>query len=80
MPVEKKITKRIERIYKNNAENIMLFTWVKAQRDILPTMRIEQSILGFFRSMDISIEDWDLDSAKATFSRLQKEYIDDCKT
>jgi hypothetical protein len=77
MPREKELTKCIPKIYKRNAENIMLFCWVNAQRQILPTITLEQAIWNFFKYADI---EWDMESAVSTYSRLQKEYFEDCKT
>lgn len=73
MPREKEMTKCIPKIYKRNAENIMLFSWVNAQRQIIPTITNEQAIWNFFRYTGV---DWDMESAMSTYSRLQKEYFD----
>ena len=73
MPREKEMTKCIPKIYKRNAENIMLFSWVNAQRQIIPTITIEQAIWSFFRYTGV---DWDMESAMSTYSRLQREYFD----
>ncbi len=78
MPSEKDLTKCIPKIYKRNAENILLFGWVNAQKQILPTVTLEQSIWNYFRFM--GIDDWDMESARSTYSRLQKEYYEDCKS
>lgn len=77
MPKEKDCTKVIPKIYKRNAENIMLFCWVNAQKQIVPTITIEQAIWNYFRFVDI---DWDMESAMATFTRLQNDYYDGCKS
>ena len=79
MPKEKNMTNCVPKIYKRNAENIMLFSWVKSQKQILPTVTDEQAIMNFFRFLGISVEDWDLECAKATYYRLQNEYYEDCK-
>lgn len=79
MPKEKELTKCISNIYKRNAENIMLFSWVKAQQQIVPTVTLNQAISNFFKFNGIGFNDWDIDSARATFLRLQKEYIEDCR-
>jgi hypothetical protein len=73
MPREKEMTKCIPKIYKRNAENIMLFSWVNAQRQIIPTITNEQAIWNFFRYTGV---DWDMESAMSTYSRLQREYFD----
>jgi hypothetical protein len=76
MPAEKDCTKLIPKIYKRNAENIMLFSWVYAQKQIVPTITLEQAILNYLKFTDI---EWDMESARSTFCRLQKEYYEDCK-
>jgi hypothetical protein len=80
MPKEKSLTKLIPNIYKKNVENLGLFFYVKAQKQIIPTVTLEQSILSYFRFADIDIDEWDLESAKTTYNRLQKEYYRDCKS
>lgn len=79
MPKEKKLTGCIPNIYKRNYENVGLFFFVKAQRQIIPTITLEQSILNFFKFANIGIDEWDLESAMTTFQRLQKDYFDDCR-
>ena len=78
MPKEKDLSKCIPKIYKRNAENIMLFSWVNAQRQIVPTVTIEQAIWNYFRF--IEDDSWDVDSAKSSFHLMQKEYYEDCKS
>ena len=77
MPKEKEVTKCIPKIYKRNAENIGLFFFVNAQRQIVPTVTLQQAIYNYFRFT--GIEDWDIESAMTTFSRLQKEFYQDCR-
>lgn len=76
MPRRKEFTKTIPRIYQVNAENIMLFTWVNAQKQIVPAITNEQAIWNFFRFNGL---EWDMECAKITYARLQKEYFEDCK-
>jgi hypothetical protein len=77
MPKEKELTQCIPKIYKVNAENIMLFSWVSAQKQIVPTITIDQAIYNFYKFTGI---DWDIESARSTYVRLQKEYFEDCKS
>jgi hypothetical protein len=72
----KELTSLIPRIYKKNAENMMLFCWIKAQKQIIPTITLEQAIWNYFRFY--GIETWDMECARTSFERMQKEYIDDC--
>lgn len=74
MPTEKNLTKLIPRIYKWNTENLMLFTFIKAQQQIFPAMTIDQAISNFLRFTKITYDEWDLDSIKSTYTRLQNEY------
>jgi hypothetical protein len=76
MPKEKDCTKLIPKIYKRNAENLGLFFFVNAQKQIIPTITLEQAIWNYFRFSDI---EWDMESARATFTRLQREFYDDCQ-
>jgi hypothetical protein len=78
MPREKNCTKIIPRIYKKNAENIGLFFFINAQKQIIPTVTIEQAIWNYFKFAEI--DDWDMECALATFTRMQKEFLDDCKS
>ncbi len=74
MPVEKEVTKLIPKFYKWNAENLGLFISIKAQQMLVPTIRLDQAILNYFKMVGITVDDWDVDSAKATFNRLQNEF------
>jgi hypothetical protein len=77
MPKQKLCTKLIPRIYKRNAENLMMFAWVNAQKKIVPAVTIEQAIWSYFNFCDI--DDWDIESARTIFSQIQKEFYEDCK-
>lgn len=77
MPKEKEFLKLIPKIYRKNAECIMLFSWVKAQQQIVPTITIDQAIWGFFKFAHI--DDWDIESARTTYARLQNDYYETTK-
>ncbi len=77
MPKGKECTKLIPRIYKINAENLMLFTFVNAQRQIVPTVTLEQAIWNYFRFT--GIDDWDMEAARIQYHRIQKDYFEDCR-
>jgi hypothetical protein len=76
MPRIKEMTKCIPRIYKRNAESIGLFFWVNAQKQLVPPISIDQAITNFCRFASV---EWDRESAKATYIKIQKEYYEDCK-
>lgn len=77
MPKEKETTRLIAKIYKKNFENTALFVWVNAQKQIVPTVTLEQAIWSYFKYFDI---DWDIESAMVTYVRMQKEFYEDTKT
>lgn len=79
MPKEKPLTKTIPKIYKRNAESISLLSFVRAQKQIVPTVTLDQAIMNFFREFGISMDDWDIESARTTYNRMQKDFFDDCK-
>lgn len=78
MPKRKDCTKLIPRIYQKNAENIMLFSWVNAQRQIVPTVTVEQAIWNYFKYAEI--DDWDMECARITYCQMQKDYYKDCQS
>jgi hypothetical protein len=70
--------KLIPRIYKHYAETLMLYTWVTAQRKLIPAMTVEQAVWSYFSHT--GIDDWDIESAVVTYSKLQKEFYEDCQS
>ena len=72
--MEKELTKLIPKMYKWNCENMGLFFFCKGQLQIFPTLRIEQVVMNYFRFIDISLDEWDVDSAVATYGRMQNEF------
>jgi hypothetical protein len=78
MPKEKLFTSLIARIYRRNYEDIGMFFYVEAQRDIVPAVTIEQAIDNYFRK--IGVKDFNHDSAVATYSKLKREFYESQKT
>jgi DNA-binding transcriptional MocR family regulator len=74
MPVEKELTKLIPRIYKWNVENTGLFFWIKAQQQLFPTLTIDNAIKNFIKFTGMSFRDWDIESMRVTFFRLQNDF------
>ena len=75
MPKEKLLTKLIPNIYKRNAENIMLFCWVKSQKQIIPTITLEQAIMNYFKFAEISLNDWDMESARCNLYKIAERIL-----
>jgi len=79
MPKDKKFKELVPRLYKYNAENLGLFFSIKALLMVFPTMTIDQGISNFRKLMGLTIDDWDDESMKATYHRMQREYYEDQK-
>jgi hypothetical protein len=79
MPREKEFIKLVPKIYRRNAEDLGLFFWIRAQKDIVPTITIEQAILSYFRELGVSVDDWDMITARQTYTRMQHEFYDKCR-
>lgn len=80
MPCEKELTKLIPRIYKWNVENIGLFFFVKAQLQVFPTLKLQQGFNNYRKFAGITIDEWDDESMRATFTKLQNEFYETAKT
>lgn len=78
MPKEKNYTELIPRIYKRQYEDIGMFFFVEAQRQIIPLITIEQGIVNFFRYT--GVKDFNLDSAMTTYTRLKTEFYEAAKS
>jgi hypothetical protein len=76
MPKDKEFTKLIPRIYKWNCENLGMFFWVKAQMDIVKTVTLDQALIRYRKFAEIDLDEWDIDSMRATYVRLQKEFYE----
>ena len=63
----------IHRIYKKNFESLGLFFWVEAQKRLLPTITLAQSIDQYYKFIN---EPYDVNVAIVTVSRMRSEYID----
>jgi hypothetical protein len=72
MPKDKEILKLIPTIYRKNFENLGIFFWVEAQKNIIPGITIEQSIMKFLNFAQI---DLDIETALTIYQRLKKEYL-----
>ena len=74
MPCEKELVKLIPKIYRHQAEEVGLFYFVKAQLQLFPNLSVEQSVRNFLKLNNISPDEWDTDSAKVTYYRLQNAF------
>ena len=66
-------TKLIPRIYKKRYEQLGLFFFVEAQKQIVPTITLSQAIANYYKFIN---EHYDRNVAIVTFSRLRADFID----
>ena len=74
MVVEKPCIKIIPRMYKWSFENTSLFFFIKAQQQILPTLTIDACIKNYSRLTGITFIDWDPESMKTAYNRMQNDF------
>lgn len=79
MSDEKQLEKMIPRMYRWKLENIGLFFFIKAKLQDFPTMTIQQAIAKFRKMTGITYDEWDDESMRAVYGRLQKEFYEDAK-
>lgn len=73
MPKEKESIKCIAKIYKRNYENLGMFFWVEAQKQLVPTITIAQAIKSYYSFIR---ECYDLQVAVVIYSNIKAELID----
>lgn len=78
MPKVKDIEKPIPKIYRRNFEDIAMFWYVKGQKDIVPAISIEKAMYNFFKA--VCEEDYNIESAMTTYSRMQREFYENNKS
>ena len=77
MPRNKSYIGIVERIYRRNFTDVGMFFWVESIRSYIPTVTIEQAIYGYFKYL--CVDDFNIESAMATYSRMKKEYYESQK-
>lgn len=75
MPREKELTKVIPKIYKRNYEDLGMFFFVEAQKQIIPTIKLYQAIENYYRFIG-ECEVLNIESIEVTLSRMRAEFID----
>jgi hypothetical protein len=76
MPGEKDLTKCIPKIYKRKYEDIGMFFFVEAQKQIVPTIKIYQAIRNYYKFISEEISDYDMPTLIVTLSQMRAEFID----
>lgn len=70
----------INRIYKRQWLEGVLFGWIRAHKTIIPSVTIEQAIQSFYKDQDITEEDFPMTDCTTIYRRMTKEYYDSKKT
>lgn len=68
----KQTNELIPKIYKKTFETIGLFFWVEAQKKILPTITVRESIEKYLHYCGYEC---DFEVARTTYERMKKEYL-----
>jgi hypothetical protein len=74
------LDKHIPALYRKTALDIMIFTFIDAQRFTIPGISIENSALSFLKRYDIDEGDLSIEKIRKTYTRIQKELFEDQKT
>ncbi len=74
-----KFNELIPTIYRRNYESIGLFFFIKAQVQAFPTITVSQAIANFRKLTGITEDDWDNESMKSIYNRLQNDYYECAK-
>ena len=76
MPKETRFEQVIPKLYRRKYEDIGMLFWVEAQKEVIPTITVEQAISGYFKF--IGFDNFDVTCEKVKLSILRAEFID-CK-
>lgn len=67
-------------LYRKQILDVMIYTFIDAQRFSLPSISVEESAISFLRHYKIEEEQLSVEKVTRTFWRIQKELIDEQKT
>ena len=67
-------------LYRKSILDVMIFTFIDAQRFTVPTISITESAKAFMLRYQIDEGEMSLEKVVKTFTRLQKELFDEQKT
>lgn len=75
MAKETSIEKTIPKLYKRTALSQMMFAFVRGVRATLHTVTIDEAIRMFMDDMDLTDDDFNVESARSAYHLMQKELI-----
>lgn len=76
---EKRIVTLLPKFYRWNTYNTSMFFCLRTQIMFFPTITIDQAITNYYKLTGIDEEEWDRESIRATYTRLQQEFFNDMK-
>ena len=79
MTKEKQILKPIQRLYKCNAIDLMMFGWVCGVRRFIPSANIIDLIDEFMTFNDFTEDEYNSESAQTSFQRMWNYYKNELK-
>jgi len=69
----------LPKFYRWNTYNTSMFFCLRTQIMFFPTITIDQAITNYYKLTGIDEEEWDRESIRATYTRLQQEFFNDMK-
>ena len=72
--------KVIPALYRKQILDVMIFTFIQAQRRLIPTLTIRECGISFLKHYDIDEDELSLLKIEKTYQRIQKEVIKDERT
>lgn len=70
------LKKALPKIYKRSWLDACLFSWVRAQKNLVPNISIDKAIARFYKEFDITESDYPLRDCQTTYTRMNQEYYD----
>lgn len=77
---KKPFTSDICRIYKSQAEDLLLFAWVTGIQRVAPGAKIKSCILLFMEHFNLSEDQYPLDTAEVAYHTMKRKFFGCLKT
>ncbi|MDQ3047656.1 MAG: hypothetical protein M3R27_08925 [Bacteroidota bacterium] len=74
------LDKVIPALYRKQMLDVMIYTFIEAQRSLVPGLSVSDSAKSFLMSYDIDEGDMTLEKIKSTYFRIQKDLFHEKKT
>ena len=69
------VENKIPKLYKRTAINLLMYGYVTGVRATLHTIHVGDAIIMFMETFGLSHEEYNIDSAKVIYNRMQKEFL-----